>query len=235
VTSVEGGAGHDTLDLSADTTGVTIDLTEGTADYAGFVFSIESLLTGAGDDSIIGALNPVVINTGDINIGNNVNIGNRNKIGNQVGNNNRLQNKNIYNRPENRSRKAEPAVARENLQRARPAADRQNNVYADKSGAVARRNGNQWETREAGSWKQSESRDKAATRPAATTPSARPSTRPATQPSARPSTRPATQPSMSQFSRSSIDHGSLNRSYQARQTGRSREMSRPNRGGGRRR
>ena len=166
---------------------------------------------------------PVFINTGDINIGNNVNIGDRKRAGDRVANNNRLQNKNIYNRPENRSRKAEPALARENLQRARPATDRQNNIYADKSGAVARRNGNQWETREAGSWKQSQSRDKAATRPAATTPSARPSTRPAAQPSA------------SQYSRSSIDHGSLNRSYQARQSGRSREMSRPNRSGGRRR
>ncbi|MBT8074066.1 MAG: hypothetical protein HKP21_10200 [Xanthomonadales bacterium] len=160
----------------------------------------------------------MVINTGDINIGNNVNIGNRNKIGNQVGNNNRLQNRNICNRPENRARKAEPTIARENLQRARPATDRQNNIYADKSGAVARRNGNQWETREAGGWKQSQSRDKSAITP-----------------SARPSTRPANQPASRQYSRSSIDHGSLNRSYQARQTGRSREMSRPNRSGGRRR
>jgi hypothetical protein len=160
---------------------------------------------------------PVVINTGDINIGNNVNIGNRNRIGNQVGNNNRLQNKNIYNRPENRARKAEPALARENLQRARPANNRQNNVYADKSGAVARRNGNNWETRDAGSWKPAQSRD----RTAAST------TRPSTQPTTRPASRPS--------SRSSIDHGSLNRSYQARQTGRSREMSRPQRGGGARR
>jgi hypothetical protein len=154
---------------------------------------------------------PVVINTGDINIGNNVNIGNRNKIGNQVNISDRSRDRNIYNRPENRARKADTAVARRDLQKARPST-RENNVFADRNGNVARRNNNQWETRDSGSWKSAPS---TASRPA-TQPSTRPATRPSTQPST-PASRPATRPS--------INQQDLNRSYNARQTGRSREMS----------
>ena len=36
---------------------------------------------------------PVVINTGDINIGNNVNIGNRTEINNRIGNDTRISNR----------------------------------------------------------------------------------------------------------------------------------------------
>jgi hypothetical protein len=154
---------------------------------------------------------PVVINTGDINIGNNVNIGNRNKIGNQVNISDRSRDRNIYNRPENRARKADPAVARRDLQKARPST-RENNVFADRSGNVARRNNNQWETRESGSWKR---QDSVATQPVS---------RPSTKPSAQPATRPAT-PSSRPATRPAINQNDLNRSFNARQTGRSREMS----------
>lgn len=156
---------------------------------------------------------PVVINTGDINIGNNVNIGNRNNIGNKVSIGDRSRDKNIYNRPENRTRNADSALARRDLKRAKPV-NRDNNVFADRNGNVARRNNNQWETRDSGNWK---------SRPSTTS-------RPATQPSTRPSTqvsRPSTSPS--------INQRDLNRSYNARQTGRSREMSNRNRAGAKRR
>jgi hypothetical protein len=167
---------------------------------------------------------PVVINTGDINIGNNVNIGNRAEISNRIGNNpqiaNRVENNrgNLYNRPENRTRNADRATAQRDFQQAR-ASNRDNNVFADHSGQVARRDGDQWQTRENGQWQN------------------RPDTRPETRPSA-PTTRPAaptTRPSMPS-TRPALNTGDLNRDYGARQRGMSREMSRPMpRGGGMRR
>lgn len=158
---------------------------------------------------------PTIINTGDINIGNSVSIGNRNNIGNRIGSNNTRFDRdtnNVYNRPENLKRKAPAGTAKRDLQKARPVSDRPNNVFADKSGAVARNNNGQWETRESGGWKPDTSSISA--------------TRPSTAASSRPATRPST-----------IDHRDLNRASQARQRGTSREMSRPapHRGGGRRR
>jgi hypothetical protein len=179
---------------------------------------------------------PVVINTGDINIGNNVNIGNRVEMNNRIGNNTQISNRlqdnrqNIYNRPENRARNADRATVSRDLKQARPAADRANDVYADRSGQVARRDGEQWQTRESGQWKDSAA---AAERPAAQRPDSRPSTpqqRPSTQP-ASPTQRPTTRPS----SRPSLDTRDLNRSHSARQTGMSREMARPAPRGARRR
>jgi hypothetical protein len=173
-----------------------------------------------------GGNNNININTGDINIGNNINIGNRNKIENRMADNNlrpgNRDNNNIYNRAENRARNASPATVQRDLQKARTATNRPNNLYADKSGAVARRNGNNWETRDTGSWKPAQNQGIASSRPVS-----QPSTRPSTMPSSRPSSRPASRPS--------IDRGDLNRSYNARQRGSSREMSNMNRGGGRRR
>jgi hypothetical protein len=99
---------------------------------------------------------PVVINTGNINIGNSISVGNRTNIGNRIGNDNRLsnvdRNRNLYNRPENRARKADRSLAQRNLQRARPATGRANNVFADRNGQVARLDGNIWQTRQNGSW-----------------------------------------------------------------------------------
>jgi len=101
---------------------------------------------------------PVVINTGDINIGNSINIGNRAEINNRIGNNtqinNRVQNsrQNIYNKPENRARNADKAAVTRDLKQARAATGRPNNVYADRSGQVAKRDGQNWQTREGGQW-----------------------------------------------------------------------------------
>lgn len=169
------------------------------------------------------------INTGDINIGNNINIGNRTEIGNKIAdrgglNGDRRGNRDLYDRPENRARKADSATARQQLQKARPASNRANNVFADRNGNVARTNGSNWESHRNGSWQSS--RDQASTRQAQT--------------NTRPSTRPSTQHS----NRSSLNYGDLNRSNHARQRGSMREashrnMSRsrptPHRGGGRRR
>jgi hypothetical protein len=169
---------------------------------------------------------PVVINTGDINIGNNINSGNRNEISNRIGNNTQLANRmentsqNIYQRPENRVRNADKAAVSRDLKQARPASGRENNLYADRSGQVARQDGGQWQTREAGQWKSAPEAKPAVPEP-------RPATKPGS-PSKNTVTRPTSKPS--------IDTRDLNRSRQARQTGASREMARPMpRGGGARR
>ncbi|MFK8043567.1 carbohydrate-binding family V/XII [Congregibacter sp.] len=99
---------------------------------------------------------PTIINTGDINIGNNINIGNRTDISNRIGDNNlsigdRGGNKNLYQRPENRDRVASKRQ-RDQLKQARPATQRANNVFADRDGNVARRVDNGWETRDKGQW-----------------------------------------------------------------------------------
>ncbi|MCP8898089.1 carbohydrate-binding family V/XII [Gilvimarinus xylanilyticus] len=97
---------------------------------------------------------PVVINTGNINIGNSVNIGNRAVINNRIGKNPQLvnRNKSVYHRPENRARNAKPAVARNQLKMARPAPQRANNVFADRNGNVARRVDDNWQVRDKGQW-----------------------------------------------------------------------------------
>jgi hypothetical protein len=186
-----------------------------------------------------GYRSPVVINTGDINIGNNINIGNRTEINNRIGNKpqigNRLQDnrQNLYNRPENRTRNADRATAARDLKKARPATGRANNVYADRSGQVARRDGDRWQTRDSGAWK-----DTAPTQPAARPatqaqkPAQRPASRPS-QPATRPATRPTTQPATRPAARPSINTRDLNRSHTARQMGHSREMARPAPRGGR--
>lgn len=100
---------------------------------------------------------PVIINTGNINIGNTVNIGNRTNIGNHINNtsinNFKNQHGNIYQRPENRQRNADAGTVRKNLQQARPASNKKNNVYAGNNGEVARRNGDAWQSRDDGQWK----------------------------------------------------------------------------------
>ena len=50
--------------LSSDTLGVTVDLSAGTASYAGTISDIEDVVTGAGNDTIIGALSAVLLDTG---------------------------------------------------------------------------------------------------------------------------------------------------------------------------
>jgi hypothetical protein len=180
---------------------------------------------------------PVVINTGDINIGNSVNVGNRVNAANRIGNDvniDRARNANIYNRPENRARNADRAAAQRDLKQARASRDRANNVYADRSGAVARRDGDGWQVRDQGQWKPD---TRPSARPADSSnrlPSAGSQARPQTRPFeiSRPTTRPSTRPSTPQINRSD-----LNRAHSARQMGHSRQMARPSggaapRGGG---
>jgi len=186
---------------------------------------------------------PIVINTGNINIGNSINIGNQARIGDRMARNpeisNRMrdQNQNLYQRPESRDRVADRGPVTRDLPKARPAAGRDNNVFADRSGEVVRRDGDRWEQREQGQWKPVPEQRPAAKpeqRPAARPeqkPAARPEQRPAPLPSTKPSSRPAPQPSTRPSSRPSsrpaIDTRDLNRSHSARQTGASREMARP--------
>ncbi|MGD8439012.1 MAG: carbohydrate-binding family V/XII [Holophagae bacterium] len=196
---------------------------------------------------------PVIINTGDINIGNTINVGNRVAVSNRIGNNvnlDRSRRTNIYNRPENKGRVADRATVQRDVKRARASRDRDNNVYADRSGAVARRDGDGWQVRDQGRWTP-ESRPSTrpstpSTRPSTPstrpgTPSTRPSTRPSTpstrpstpstRPSTHPSTRPSTRPSTPQ-----INRNDLNRAHRARQAGHSRPTARPMpQGGGMRR
>ncbi len=191
---------------------------------------------------------PTVINTGDINIGNNINIGNRNTINNRIGNNTNVGNRlnsfdnsrNLYNRPENRARKADPAVARQGLQQARPATGKINNVFADQSGQVARPNGDKWQTRENGQWTDSadrvspQTREQVADRAQNVSPETRDRVGQAAQ--NRPATRPAERPSTSTTwpsTHSSLNTRDLNRAQAARQRGHVQTRSRPApRGGG---
>lgn len=100
---------------------------------------------------------PVVINTGDINIGNSISIGNRTNISNKLVKNNhisgnRVNRNSLYNRPENRKRNADPAKLNNKFKQATHNADRANNVFADKNGNLARDNKGQWQSRDRGSW-----------------------------------------------------------------------------------
>jgi hypothetical protein len=151
---------------------------------------------------------PTVVHHGNINIGNTVNIGNRARFvntGDRMANVNHLSKNNLYKSPENRARVADRAADRGNLRQAQAAPNRSNNVFADKNGSVVRRDGDQWQVRDQGQWKQgAASQDRQA------------------KDRARPSD-------------SQINRADLNRSYNARQSGASRERARPSHGGGRRR
>ncbi|MCL1131789.1 carbohydrate-binding family V/XII [Shewanella sairae] len=104
---------------------------------------------------------PVVINTGDINIGNSVSIGNRTNISNKLANNNiagtkltgnRVGKNNLYNRPETRNRNADPAKINNKFKPANHNKARTNNVFADKNGNLARDLDGKWQNRDKGSW-----------------------------------------------------------------------------------
>lgn len=164
---------------------------------------------------------PTIINTGDINIGNNVNIGNHNNIGNKVGNQvgNRVGNgsrnpatSNLYNRTGNKARNAAPSIAGSNLNKAMPANSRANNVYTDRNGNVARRSNDKWQSRENGQW----SDRTTSSRPVSSRQSS--TNRSTTQNRATPSRS------------SSLNQSGLNRSYQSRQRGTSRARARPSMG-----
>ena len=156
---------------------------------------------------------PVVIHHGDINIGNSINTGDRAQVKNRMENNGldggRLAKDNVYKHPEARARNADRATAQGDFRAAHPASGRANDVFADKEGNVARRSGNEWQTRDQNAWKPEQR-----------------------QSPAYENTRASAQ------QRPTVDQGDLNRANQARQTGASRERAQPRRGsggGGRRR
>lgn len=103
---------------------------------------------------------PVVINTGNINIGNNINVGNRRTVRNRIDRSTNIDfdrsRTNVYNRPQNRTRNTDRATARPNLKRARPLPNRENDVFADRDGNVARRAAGDWQTRQDGGWRSAE-------------------------------------------------------------------------------
>ncbi|NRB70387.1 MAG: carbohydrate-binding family V/XII [Xanthomonadales bacterium] len=142
---------------------------------------------------------PTIINNGTINIGNTVNVGNRSRVGRQVnardrvGRNDRMGN--LYNRPANRDRKADRMVADRSLKKARPSNKHINNVFADQNGHVTRPNGDKWQTRDKGKWKDAADRNpvRPDTRPAPR-PAPKPDVRPAPRPDTRPAPRPAPKP-----------------------------------------
>ena len=143
-----------------------------------------------------------VINTGDINIGNTINVGNRERVRNNID-----PSKNIYNRDDNRSRNADRAMVRRDLRQARPAANRQNDVFADRDGNVARRANDTWETRENGQWKENKSIPRDV--PVQTR------------------ERPQTVEHNRQKDLSNANYSNLNRANQSRQRGATRQASRP--------
>jgi len=100
---------------------------------------------------------PVMVNTGNVNIGNSVNVGNRQRASNRMHTQARQpgQGRNLYNQPQNRARNATPSNRQRDVQKGRPAPSRQNNVYADRNGNVARSSNNGWQTRNNGSWNSS--------------------------------------------------------------------------------
>lgn len=158
--------------------------------------------------------------SGDINIGNTINAGNRAQVADRMrasgaGNLDRTSQNNLYNRSENRARTADRATTTRDLQQARPSNGRDNNVYADRNGNVARHTGDQWEAREQGGWSADTARDRSGSDPR--------------QPQATTRDTRTTRPPSS----SSLDRAELDRSYQARQSGMARESMRPMpRGGG---
>ncbi|MFV8820029.1 carbohydrate-binding family V/XII [Haliea sp. E17] len=161
---------------------------------------------------------PVIINTGNINIGNNVNVGNRANLGNRIDRGGKVNignaRQNIYNNGANRQRVADRSTAMAQLKQARPVNNRANNVYADRDGNVARKVQDGWESRNNGQWSKPQFSD-----------------------SQRQSAQDALQKHQ-QMQRPAIDRSSLDRSALARQRGLNREMARPqmgDRGGLRRR
>ncbi|HNP34840.1 MAG TPA: carbohydrate-binding family V/XII [Woeseiaceae bacterium] len=172
---------------------------------------------------------PVIINTGNINIGNNVNIGNRTSIDNRINRNSKLNinsaTTNIYNRGDNRMRNADKTAALKGLTEARPTSNKANNVFADKNGNIARNVNDHWESRENGQWKpdnvSAETRDRAQSAVQhKTTPEQRQQTQQSMPQHQQTSTRPATRPSMP-------DYSGLDRANQARQRGTTMQQSRP--------
>ncbi len=101
---------------------------------------------------------PVIINNGNINIGNNISAGNRDKIADKLSNNSNfsrenIKNSDIYKRAENSARNADRDGINNRLNKARESSNKQNNIYSDRKGNVVRRTEDKWQSRSNGEWK----------------------------------------------------------------------------------
>ena len=180
---------------------------------------------------------PVIVNTGDINIGNTINIGNRTRVQNRISQHSGNLRNSVYRRPDTRGRNAPSKMARQSLARARPAPHRANDVFADRNGTLARRTDNGWRVRENGQWSdraidgppdpnRSPPRNRLGDRgrDISRLESPRPSTL-SSRDRRNMNSRPA-------FGRSSFDHRGLERDFQARQRGMRQAMPRQRMGRG---
>lgn len=102
---------------------------------------------------------PVVINTGDINIGNRVNVGNKlvagNKFNKNTLNKNVLHNNkvtNLYKKPDNKKRLASKEQIKHDFRNARVSQDKSNNIFADHNGNVLKHTNGQWQERAGNAW-----------------------------------------------------------------------------------
>ncbi|MEH6586130.1 MAG: carbohydrate-binding family V/XII [Halioglobus sp.] len=165
---------------------------------------------------------PVVINTGDINIGNNVNVGNRADLSNKIQRNDikvdrdNLRRDNLYDRPGNLDRKADPANVKSDFKRATSNNELKNNVYADRDGKISRNVDNQWQTRDEGAWKNDADLNRAKTANMQKTAS-RDIQKPESRDVQKPSTRPTT----------TDRHRELESAKRARSNATMQERSRP--------
>lgn len=94
---------------------------------------------------------PVFVNNGNINIGNKVNIGNNKHENGKLTRD--KQTKNLYKRGENSKRNATAGQVKRNVNVARGNKELSNNVFADKEGNVLKQNGDKWQQRDQGKWK----------------------------------------------------------------------------------
>ena len=164
---------------------------------------------------------PVIVNTGNINIGNNINVGNRANVRNELSRSSSfdLENarNNIYNRPENRARNADATAARRNLKQARAVESQANNVFADRNGNIARRTDQGWESRQNGQW----SRENV---PSGALDNARDKAQSSSFDNAR---NAAQNRGLPGSNRQNVDWSGLNNASAARNHGFNRQMSRP--------
>ena len=89
---------------------------------------------------------PVIINNGNINIGNKINVGHK------PGHHNKQPRHNIYKRDQSKSRLASKQQVKRDLKTAISQRDKANNVFADQKGNVLKRDADKWQQRVEGKW-----------------------------------------------------------------------------------
>jgi hypothetical protein len=163
-------------------------------------------------------------NTGDINIGNNISAGSRSKVGNKLGSKTRPNN--LYKNSKNQHRNAGKPAQKQQFQKAHNNSQkRKNDIYADKSGNVVRKNGDQWQKRNNDQWKNM-SKELKAPKPEAR-PQYNSQQRPKQQQQYKQQNRPQSRPN------TGFNHQQMNREHRARNMGTMQNRSHGG-GGGRR-